>query len=86
MTIADHQTLIGQVVYPLVRPVGNVGATGAIVISWMGVLTPILTAIATTMAILWYTLTLYESKTCQKWIARRKDRKAEKPSDESLKD
>lgn len=73
MALSDHQNLVGLVLsHPNVRPVGNASATGVIIVSWMGVLTPVLTAIATCMAIIWYAITIYESKTGQSFAIRLK--------------
>ena len=71
MSLTDHQNVVGALLNaPNVRPVGHGLATGAIVLSWVNVLGPVLSGVATIMAILWYGVTLYESATVQNLITR----------------
>ncbi len=76
MSIAEHQNVVSTFVNgSVIQPTGHVAATGVVLMAWLGWLTPVLTAIATVMAILWYAVTLYESKTVQDMIARWKAKK-----------
>jgi hypothetical protein len=76
MSVADHQSVAaGFINGQVIHPVGHTVATGAVILSVLGWLTPVLTAVATLMAILWYAVTLYESKTVQDILARWKSNK-----------
>lgn len=51
--------------------IGNVASLGAIITTLLG----ILPAIGAVIAIIWYTLQIYESETFQKWLRERRARK-----------
>jgi len=48
-------------------PAGHTGAFLAIVVAWLGFLTPALTAIATLISIVWFFICVWESATCKGW-------------------
>lgn len=71
---AIHHTIISHAINdPTVNGVGHVSATGAVLLAWVGILTPVLTAIATFLAIVWYLVVLYESDTFKRMRADMKN-------------
>ena len=62
-----------------IAPVGHGGAVLAILTAWAGVLTPLLTAVATIASIVWFGICIWESQTIQHWknnfIMKRRTRK-----------
>lgn len=71
MAVIEHQGTVAHIVNnATARTVGHTSATGAIILSWVHVFGEIGSAVATFMAILWYAVTLYESKTVQDIITR----------------
>jgi hypothetical protein len=55
--------------------VGNVVSGAAIGASWIGMIPTVMTVIASSVALVWYLIQIYESATVQRRIAQRRVRK-----------
>jgi hypothetical protein len=69
-----------------VHAVITAGVGGAWVNEYVNLVTPAITLIATVLAILWYSVTIYESKTVQDWRARKPERIAAKVARKAAKE
>ena len=62
---------------------GHVASTTAIVLSWFGYLPPVLTALASALASIWYAISIYNSARVQLWLTKRRQRRAQKLIDKA---
>ena len=49
-------------------------SVSAILIAWTGVLSPVMAALATIAALIWYSIQIAESKPVQRWLKARRRR------------
>lgn len=70
MSVGLHATISNVVNNTVVNPVGHTAATGAVITSLLVGWTPVLGSIALLFSIVWYALTIYESKTVQSFVVR----------------
>lgn len=58
-----------------VKPHLDVAAVGTFALSLLGMLPSIMTAVTTATTLIWSCIRLYETKTVQDWLARRRAKK-----------
>lgn len=80
MALAEHSSVAHNMLNRVaLKTAGHTSATGAIVLSWAHVINDIAGACATLLACAWYTVTLLESETGKKVVAKVKARFEKKP-------
>ncbi len=65
-----HNTFLTLVNDPIISPAGHTVATGSILLTLANWLNPTLTTVAVILSIIWYGVTIYESKTFKSFSIR----------------